>query len=170
MGTPTTRSATARGDGPAGAGHARARAETGRRISELCRVMLWAGAVSRHLEVSLTRHHGISMHEFAVLHTLRATPGTAMTRLASTAGLTRSGATRAVARLTDRDLVDRLPPRGDRRVVRLRLTPAGERLADRAADAVAHLLDGAPLLPEPRTRPASTTSWRLDRDRSWPPR
>lgn len=92
------------------------------------------------LERRLERHSGLSLQWFELLLRLARSPGhrLRMTDLAAQTGLTPSGLTRAVDRLSEAGLVERVACAQDRRVAYAALTPPG---LDRILAAVRPHLD-----------------------------
>jgi len=72
-----------------------------------------------------------SMSELFALHELDSTPGMAQNELADRLRLDKSTVSRLVAGLESRGLVTRERDTGNRRFVRLSITPAGRRLHER---------------------------------------
>lgn len=68
---------------------------------------------------------GVTASEFALLCLVEANPGITLGQLAQAAALDKSTLSPAMQRLTERQLVERLPVSGDRRTQALRLSPAG---------------------------------------------
>jgi DNA-binding MarR family transcriptional regulator len=100
---------------------------------------VWCGmrqaylAVTHGLDLELRTAHRLPLGEFELLRAL-SHPGCAqrMGGLASTVGLSPSGLTRAIERLTARGLVQRVACQDDRRGAMAMLTPAGEALLQEA--------------------------------------
>lgn len=86
----------------------------------------WKGVTAR-LERRLEGEAGLSLQWFELLLRLARSPGhrLRMSDLAAQTGLTPSGLTRAVDRLSEADLVERVACPDDRRVAYAALTPAG---------------------------------------------
>lgn len=107
----------------------------------------WKGVTAR-LERRLESEAGLSLQWFELLLRLARSPGhrLRMSDLAAQTGLTPSGLTRAVDRLSEAGLVERVACADDRRVAYAALTPAG---LDRIEAAVRpHLEDIDDLLGE----------------------
>jgi DNA-binding MarR family transcriptional regulator len=95
---------------------------------------------------------GLSYTDAAVLQLCARAP-TRVSEVGRAIGVTAAGATDVVDRLESRNLVRRSPDTNDRRAVRIRLTPTGERLLARshaAKEATVRLLNGAMTLEERR--------------------
>lgn len=121
--------------------------------------------VHRHLVTELDRElraaHGLSLDEYDVLLQLRRLGRCTMGELSKQLLISRPSATRLVTHLVERDLIERVDDRLDRRVVRVELTPLGRRTHTAAArvhlDGLARLVD-VPL--RGRDRPAMAAALR----------
>jgi DNA-binding MarR family transcriptional regulator len=102
--------------------------------------------ITRRVDSTLHRQHGISLTGFEVLRRIAESPKeqASMSDLAEAVGLSRPGITSTVNRLVEEGLVTRGRGGADRRLLHARLTPAGrERVAAAIHthdDLVAHLL------------------------------
>jgi DNA-binding MarR family transcriptional regulator len=109
-------------------------------LEVLGRVLRAAAHVERAREAALSAH-GLSLGDFDVLATLRRAGGQSGVNpkeLAGSALITSGAMTSRLDRLQAAGLVERHPDPADRRAVRVRLTPAGRKAADRAlADVLA---------------------------------
>lgn len=102
------------------------------------RLLLCAQHCEREILAALAEFE-LSFADFDVINTLRrrADPdGTNPTDLARSSLITSGAMTARLNRLESAGLIERTPDAADRRAVRVRLTPAGERLAERALVAV----------------------------------
>lgn len=100
-----------------------------------------AVGISDGLTSAMTGITGLDAASTAALVTVLARPGTSVADLATTLGVTHSGAVRVVARLKAAGLLVRGPGR-DRRTAGLRLTDRGQALAAAALAAREDFLDG----------------------------
>ncbi|WP_172582252.1 MarR family winged helix-turn-helix transcriptional regulator [Subtercola boreus] len=89
-------------------------------------------ATTRSIDLAVSRDFALDSGEADVLLLLGRSPGKrlTMTELAKAIGFTSGGVTKVAGRLLARDLVQRQGDSGDRRIVRLMLTPEGERVAN----------------------------------------
>src|SRR5947209_1210805 len=71
------------------------------------------------------RGHSLTLSQYGLLQPLADTDGARVRELAEQAGIAPSTATRILDALERRGIVDRRPSSGDRRGVRITLTPAG---------------------------------------------
>lgn len=94
-------------------------------LDHMMRVLVLAGGVDEPPQ-------RIARSEIAVLDTLGAEGAMAMGELAARVQVPVSTATRVVARMVERDLVQRERPEDNRRTVLVALAPAGERFYDEA--------------------------------------
>ena len=88
--------------------------------------------ITRRVDSTLHRRHGLSLTGFEVLRRIAEAPGERATMgdVAEAVGLSRPGVTSTVGRLVTDGLVLRERAGGDRRLLHARLTPAGrERVA-----------------------------------------
>lgn len=92
------------------------------------RIHRLANALSRGAALRYRAEFGVSLMEWRILALLGAFQPMTLKRLAREAGIDKSQASRAVAGLVARGLVQRLPGENDGREVSLRLSPEGERL------------------------------------------
>jgi DNA-binding MarR family transcriptional regulator len=103
----------------------------------------------RHLTLAL-RPYGVRVSEWRVLGLLYSRRGLSMSEVADGAAIDPTTLSRTVAELAQEGLLVRLSPVGDKRVTRLALTAAGERLVERFLPIVFRLNDIACAgLPEP---------------------
>jgi DNA-binding MarR family transcriptional regulator len=102
-------------------------------------------AVADQLSAALDEACGISIHEFDVLLFLHLNGAldNRIQDLANSVPLSQPALSRLVARLFDRDLVERSPAPDDGRVIRISLTAGGRLLADRAVEVHNQAIDQA---------------------------
>lgn len=112
-------------------------------IAEVCDAL----AAVRAAGVRSWKHrpgHGLSMGHLHVLARLRTAGGVSVGGLARSLGVSPASATGMIGRMEERGLVTRVHDRRDRRVVNVRLAPAGEaaleELGARGREAIAHVL------------------------------
>jgi DNA-binding MarR family transcriptional regulator len=92
--------------------------------------------VRRSREFYGSLHGGLSLVNFTLLSSVKATPGTRAADLTMRFGLDKSTLSRQVNKLIDEDLLERTGERAGRRGVVLELTPSGEGALAAASDAV----------------------------------
>ena len=108
-------------------------------------------ALRRFLAASeaISRRAGVTQQQYQALLAIktRSSPVMTMKALAEQLQLTHHAAVQLVNRLAKAELAKRAPSTGDRRSVRLELTPVGEALIDRlAAEHLREMLRQEPLL------------------------
>lgn len=91
--------------------------------------------VTKHVDVPLGHHHGVSLPDLALLLELRNAPGETLRRaeLAQRLGITPSGVARQLQPLERIGLVGRETNPRDARLALVTLTESGRRVADEAA-------------------------------------
>jgi DNA-binding MarR family transcriptional regulator len=91
--------------------------------------------VTKHVDVPLGHHHGVSLADLALLLELRNAPGETLRRaeLAHRIGITPSGVARQLQPLERIGLVGRETNPRDARLALVTLTESGRRVADEAA-------------------------------------
>ena len=92
-------------------------------------------AVTRHVDVPLGHHHGVSLSDLALLLELRDAPDQTLRRaeLAQRLGITPSGVARQLQPLERIGLVGRESNPRDARLALVTLTESGRRISDEAA-------------------------------------
>jgi DNA-binding MarR family transcriptional regulator len=81
--------------------------------------------------------HGLSQSEWLILGAVAERPQTSAKAIGATFHMQKAKISRAVSALLRRNLVSSTPHRGDRRLIELSLTPQGEALYRRCAEAAA---------------------------------
>lgn len=94
----------------------------------------------RGLAREMLVRHNITHAQFVLLRHLWWNPGSTVSQVADSMGISRPAATQAVERLVQRGLVRRSTDTGDRRRLRLGLTPRGEELVRSLSGALAERL------------------------------
>lgn len=125
-----------------------ARAAVGELVAELTPIV----ALRHAVVASHCMRHDISMMHLHVLSTLETEAALSMSHLAETLDVSLSSATGIVTRLEERGLVERIHDLDDRRLVLVRLTDDGRRVASAMDTAVAHKLAAivSEMLPDQR--------------------
>ena len=104
---------------------------------------------------------GISMTQLHVMHLLDRHGEMPMSRLAEMLDVSLSNATGLIDRVEERGFVERIRVPSDRRIVLVRITPAGRQMLDEVETVRERV-------PEPRPRPARSDAARQASRRRWP--
>jgi DNA-binding MarR family transcriptional regulator len=106
------------------------------------RVIRGVGLANKRLHARIRKEFALNEAEVDTVITLGGLAGgrETMAALAASASFTTGGYTKVADRLTDRNILRRVPDIDDRRVIHLELTPAGAQLADGLRSLVAQFL------------------------------
>lgn len=108
------------------------RASTPSALDALSGLMMQVHRILRQRNAATMRGVGISILQLHGLLTLREHPGMTMKELAVELSVSSPSATVFVARLEEQGMLLRTHDRANRKIVRVALTPEGERIAKRA--------------------------------------
>jgi DNA-binding MarR family transcriptional regulator len=96
-------------------------------------------ALRAHLDV-ICREFGVTTTQYTVLSVLRVHPGLSSAQLAVRSFVSPQSANQMVAVLENAELIKRAPDEVNRRILRARLTPEGQRILE-ACDSTVHGLE-----------------------------
>ncbi len=88
------------------------------------------------------RDAGLSMQQFSALYVLRGSAGHGVSSLGENLGVTSAAASQMIERLVQQGLLERCEDPHDRRVRQVALTPRGEELMERSAQARRSWIEG----------------------------
>ncbi len=96
-------------------------------IEQLFNSMMQLGKIFSQQPIMSAEEKSLTPWQFSVLHQLADQPGMPMSELAQIKHLSKSSATQIIERLVKSGFVERANDTHDRRLIRLKLTPVGEK-------------------------------------------